>query len=105
MVPKDYVGCWQTMNCGREPGGRNAETLGVCIVARQPGSTCWLVAGHSCTDPQTLCFRLRNGRKTCYDCKVYAAAHQEAVALASNRGGGGLGPARLFGGWVDAIEY
>lgn len=47
--------CWEIMDCGREPGGRNAEDLGVCPVSTEArldgvhggtnaGRSCWIVA-------------------------------------------------------------
>ena len=47
------------MNCGREPGGRNADTLGVCVAAtcdeadgvnrgHHGGRFCWAIAGTLC---------------------------------------------------------
>lgn len=49
------LNCWEIMDCGREPGGRNAEPLGVCPVSTESrldgvhggtnaGRACWIVA-------------------------------------------------------------
>jgi hypothetical protein len=51
--------CWEVMKCSREPGGKNAEELGVCPAAttnrlegvhggRKAGRACWVVAGTFC---------------------------------------------------------
>ncbi|MDH3393999.1 MAG: hypothetical protein OEL66_08325 [Desulfobulbaceae bacterium] len=41
--------CWQIMLCGREPGGTNADELGVCIAAKEEmGHSCWAIAGTLC---------------------------------------------------------
>lgn len=51
--------CWEVKQCGREPGGRNAERLGVCPAAtetrldgvhggKNAGRACWIVAGTMC---------------------------------------------------------
>ncbi len=51
--------CWEFMACGREPGGKNADKLGVCPAAaetrlegvhhgKNAGRTCWVVAGTLC---------------------------------------------------------
>jgi hypothetical protein len=51
--------CWELKRCGREPGGRNAERLGVCPAATETsldgvhggtnaGRACWIVAGTMC---------------------------------------------------------
>jgi hypothetical protein len=51
--------CWEYKQCGREPGGENAGTLGVCPAAsarhahgsnggRNGGRACWAIAGTFC---------------------------------------------------------
>ncbi len=51
--------CWDVKKCGREPGGQNAEELGVCAAAlpskfdgvndgKCGGRFCWSVAGTLC---------------------------------------------------------
>lgn len=51
--------CWEVMKCGREPGGKNAEELGICPAAadkrlggvhggRKAGRACWVIAGTFC---------------------------------------------------------
>ncbi len=51
--------CWEVMNCGREPGGKKAQELGVCAAAtdkrldgvhggRNGGRACWVIAGTFC---------------------------------------------------------
>jgi hypothetical protein len=51
--------CWEVMECGREPGGKNAKELGVCVAAtdkrlegvhggRNAGRACWVIAGTFC---------------------------------------------------------
>ncbi len=48
--------CWEFFNCGREPGGENASSLGECSAALEKtldgfnhgenaGRMCWAVAG------------------------------------------------------------
>ena len=50
------LNCWQVMDCGREPGGRNADEQGVCPAATESrldgvnhgdrgGRACWVAAG------------------------------------------------------------
>jgi hypothetical protein len=52
--------CWETMKCGRQPGGVKAEELGVCPAAlpneyfdgvnkgKHCGRFCWTVVGTLC---------------------------------------------------------
>ncbi len=53
------INCWEYKGCGREPGGQNAATLGVCPAAMDKsydginsgkcaGRFCWAVAGTLC---------------------------------------------------------
>lgn len=55
----DSQNCWEIKKCGREPGGSNAEELGVCKAAteiradglnrgRNGGRACWAIAGTFC---------------------------------------------------------
>lgn len=56
---KQKINCWEFKQCGREPGGKNAEDLGVCPAAtdsrftgnnggENAGRYCWRVAGTLC---------------------------------------------------------
>ncbi|MDA3952597.1 MAG: hypothetical protein PF485_03050 [Bacteroidales bacterium] len=51
--------CWEFMECGREPGGKNVEKSGICPVStsishdsinsgKNAGRFCWTVAGTFC---------------------------------------------------------
>lgn len=51
--------CWEYKKCGREPGGKNADELGVCIAATEKrmngvhggkngGRACWVFNGTLC---------------------------------------------------------
>lgn len=57
VLPK--LNCWEYMDCGREPNGRNVEELGVCPSASKKeadglhggenaGRVCWAVSGTMC---------------------------------------------------------
>ncbi|RMG05591.1 MAG: hypothetical protein D6726_00965 [Nitrospirae bacterium] len=69
------VNCWEYMNCGREPGGKNVSSLGVCPAAmdetadglnggKNGGRLCWAIAGTLCdgrvqgtfAEKRLLCF-------------------------------------------------
>ncbi|NOY87767.1 MAG: hypothetical protein GXO93_00035 [FCB group bacterium] len=56
-MPK--LNCWESKKCGREPGGANVQSLGVCPAAEDPsfhginggqkgGRMCWYVSGTFC---------------------------------------------------------
>ena len=51
--------CWEQIECGREPGGKAVEKLGVCPAATEQrlngknsgkngGRACWVIAGSFC---------------------------------------------------------
>ena len=51
--------CWESMKCGREPGGSKSDELGICPAATEKkfdgvnggsasGRFCWVVAGTLC---------------------------------------------------------
>ncbi|MBU0729294.1 MAG: hypothetical protein KKE17_06460 [Proteobacteria bacterium] len=78
--------CWEIMECGREPGGLNADELGICPVPQEQklnninqgknaGRSCWAVAG-------TMCFGKVQGtfaRKIndCLHCKFFELVKNE----------------------------
>lgn len=77
--------CWEVMKCGREPGGNNAEKLGVCPAAIEAradgihsghngGRCCWVIAGTSCQGQQgTFAQRFR----ACSECPFYKKVTME----------------------------
>ena len=59
MSQKPRQNCWEAKNCGREPGGRKADELGICAAAVEDrlegvhggyhgGRACWVIAGTLC---------------------------------------------------------
>jgi hypothetical protein len=80
------LNCWEFKNCGREPGGKNAETSGVCPATAEnrlhgvhdgtnAGRACWILAG-------TLCGGSVQGHfgekyKNCRQCAFYAQVKSE----------------------------
>ncbi|MFH1688368.1 MAG: two-CW domain-containing protein [bacterium] len=83
------LNCWQYRNCGREPGGLLADSLGQCPVATTlkfdgmndgvaAGRACWMVADSCCRRKQ------RAGRGDgCHACEFYRRVlyEQEESAL------------------------
>jgi len=81
-----YRNCWEAMCCGREPGGANAEALGVCPAATDPsgegvnyseksGRICWYVAGTFCKDGP----KCANAKElaTCLLCEFFSEVREE----------------------------
>jgi len=59
LVPPRRTNCWQSLGCGREPGGDRAETEGICPAATEEasdginsgtngGRVCWAISGTFC---------------------------------------------------------
>ncbi len=79
-VKTKKINCWQYLKCGREPGGKNAESFGVCPAASDNsfdginsgingGRFCWAVAGTCCGGEVQGNFAQK--RQTCFDCRFY----------------------------------
>lgn len=78
--------CWQYMECGREPGGENASTLGVCPAAAEEkldgvhggvnaGRACWVIAGTFCNCELPGVFTDKNA--SCAECEFYKLVRQQ----------------------------
>jgi len=77
------LNCWEFMSCGREPGGVNADELGICPASTYmpfhdihggtaAGRTCWAVAGTMCRGKVSGTFarKLRDCKKCRFYCHV-----------------------------------
>ncbi len=78
--------CWECKKCGRQPGGPNAHTLGVCPAAAERradginggangGRCCWLVAGTMCGGRVQGTFAVK--LKNCWQCDFYQKVVRE----------------------------
>jgi len=78
--------CWEYMKCGREPGGKNIATLGICTAATDPsfdgfnqgvnsGRICWLMAGTFCNGVIQGTYAEKN--VSCKNCDFYILVHGE----------------------------
>ena len=85
MRPKK-LNCWEHKKCGREPGGKKAEKLGVCPAASDPafdgfnmganaGRICWLVAGTFCQGQVQGTYAEK--RASCKNCDFYKQIHAD----------------------------
>jgi hypothetical protein len=79
--------CWEHKECGREPQGRNTDTLGVCPAAtedklqgvhggRNAGRACWVVAGTLCGGEVQGTFARKFSN--CEKCDFYQLVLREA---------------------------
>ncbi len=80
------MNCWEFKKCGRQPGGANVTSLGVCPAAIEKkvndtnsgingGRCCWAVSG-------TLCGNIVQGTfaskiKNCINCEFYLQVRDE----------------------------
>lgn len=89
------LNCWEFRQCGREPGGRLADEMGVCPAAsyrpadgylggRNGGRACCFVAGTFCEE--VLQGTYRDKSKDCWDCDFYRALRREHGAAFSMPG-------------------
>jgi hypothetical protein len=80
------INCWEFMKCGREPGGENAEELGICPAAvydkldcihggKNAGRVCWIVAGTMCAGEVVGSFAKKYN--DCRECKFYQMVKEE----------------------------
>lgn len=78
--------CWEHHNCGREPGGKNVEEMGVCPAAifhrldgahggKNAGRSCWVVAGTMCGGEVVGSFAKKY--QDCRKCEFYISVHEE----------------------------
>ncbi len=78
--------CWEFMKCGREPGGRKADKLGVCPAAasnelegvnfgKYCGRICWAVAGTYCDGVVGGTFAQK--LMSCINCKFFKSVNNE----------------------------
>lgn len=80
------MNCWEAKECGRQPGGLNVATLGICPATvetrlnsvhggKNAGRACWVVAG-------TLCKGVVQGTfaqkfQNCETCEFYVSVKKE----------------------------
>ena len=78
--------CWEYKNCGREPGGRNVNELGICPAAvadvfngvnggRNAGRYCWAIAGTLCKGEIQGIFARKF--KSCLACSFYLEVERD----------------------------
>lgn len=78
------LNCWQFKQCGREPGGKNSVSDGVCPVTTtanfnglhggvNAGRACWAVASTLCENSGTLASKIRN----CTTCEFHQLVVKE----------------------------
>jgi hypothetical protein len=82
----EHQNCWEFKNCGREPGGDNAEQLGVCPAAtdsssnglnggKNGGRICWAIAGTLCDGAVQGTYAQK--RLTCLSCDFFNVVEDE----------------------------
>ena len=92
-IPLPRLNCWEFTGCGREPGGVNVASLGVCPAAveeaatglhggRCGGRACWAITGTLCGGKVQGTFAAKMG--SCLDCDFYKLVkHEEGFAFES----------------------
>jgi len=78
--------CWEYKDCGREPGGKEEKTLGVCPACmagegdgensgKKRGRICWAVTGTFCGGKIQGTFAQKE--VTCLDCGFFNKVEEE----------------------------
>lgn len=78
--------CWEVMNCGREPSGKNVYEMGECPAStydkldgahggKNAGRVCWVVAGTMCGGEVVGSFARKY--QDCRKCEFYQLVKQE----------------------------
>ncbi len=89
-MSKNRMNCWEYHGCGREPGGKNALSLGVCPAAKDTSYTginsgvcagrfCWAVAGTFCEGKKQGTYAEK--QKSCQDCDFFKIVRAEEGTL------------------------
>lgn len=80
------MNCWEFMECGRQVGGMNTPTLGVCPASTQKsldgvhggknaGRACWVIAGTFCGGKIQGTFAEKE--RNCLSCEFYRSVKNE----------------------------
>lgn len=80
------LNCWEFKKCGREPGGENADNLGVCPATtfekadgfgggKNGGRACTFIDGTLCSGEIHGTFR--DKMKDCVSCQFFKHLHQD----------------------------
>ena len=69
------INCWEYKKCGREKGGFNVRTLGICPAWPGNGQQCARVAGTFCGGKVQGTFVMK--LLTCMKCDFYQSEHYD----------------------------
>jgi hypothetical protein len=80
------LNCWEFKNCGKNPGGEKADTIGICPAATEKradklnrgingGRVCWAVKNTLCDDGVQKVFAVRLAK--CLQCEFYHLVSDE----------------------------
>ena len=80
------LNCWEFKDCGRQPGGKHIDNLGVCPVTKEvrldcthgginAGRSCWVVASTLCNGEVQRTFEHKF--IDCVRCDFYNAVKKE----------------------------
>ena len=88
------INCWEFKKCERQPGGSQAEVLGVCPAAvdasfdginngQRAGRICWAVAGTCCDGKVQGTFAEK--RRSCVTCDFYQHVQEQEETSTANQ--------------------
>ncbi|MCI5212553.1 MAG: hypothetical protein D3910_28050 [Candidatus Electrothrix sp. ATG2] len=91
-MEKSHLNCWEFMDCGREPNGKNVSQYGVCQVAiettlngvhngKNGGRCCWIIVEYS-PNNSDLPFCTGTAHE-CINCDFYKKVFNPKALLAT----------------------
>ena len=92
VVEESNMNCWEFMDCGREPDGKNVSRYGVCPVAiestldgvhngKNGGRCCWVVIDYSQNSSELPC--CSGGSHECIRCDFYKMVFESDMLIAT----------------------
>ena len=93
-MPQQRLNCWEFKNCERQPGGKKAQSLGLCPAAvdasfsgindgKNAGRICWAVAGTCCGGKVQGTFAEK--RRSCVSCDFYQYVQEQEGTSVTNK--------------------
>jgi hypothetical protein len=84
--PEKKANCWEVMNCGREPGGKNVPEMGICPASvetrldginggKNGGRSCWAITGTLCEGKVQGSYAVK--MESCLFCDFYKRVSEE----------------------------
>lgn len=95
------LNCWEFKNCGRQPGGHNVSTRGICPAStekrtngihggKNAGRCCWAVLATNCKGAPIAETLYTEKLKNCMNCDFYKVTFREEFGKPTFRSAGDI---------------